>query len=131
MSYSVVTVATLQAVLLGVALMASHPATVASAEPRMSVIYNASRISIEASGVTVAEVLREGRSKSRLFDCGSQVLRSSVKLLDSRCLAARGSRAAAPVGESCAAVSRRHPDHRHRHVARRARRRGVCAPQSA
>jgi hypothetical protein len=93
MSYSVVTVAAsvrskrcaaLQAVLLGVALMASHPATVASAEPRMSVIYNATRISIEASGVTVAEVLREvGRKVGfSIVEAGSSDARLSFSIHD-------------------------------------------------
>ena len=49
----------LRAVLLGVVLLASHPAPMATAEPRMSVVYNAPLVSIEASGMTVAEVLRE------------------------------------------------------------------------
>jgi len=48
-----------RAVLLVVVLTTSHPATMASAEPRISVVYNAPLVSIEASGVTVAEVLRE------------------------------------------------------------------------
>ena len=92
-SYSVVTVAAsvrskrcaaMQAVLFGIALMASHPATVASAEPRMSVVYNASRISIEASGVTVAEVLREvGRKVGfSIADAGSSDARLSFSIRD-------------------------------------------------
>jgi hypothetical protein len=47
------------AVLLGVALVAGHPATMASAESQMRVVYHAPLISIDASGVTLAEVLRE------------------------------------------------------------------------
>ena len=48
-----------RAVLLGVALVAGHAATMASAESPMRVIYHAPLISIDAAGVTVAEVLRE------------------------------------------------------------------------
>ena len=47
------------ALLLGFALVVGHPATRASAEPWMRVVYHAPLISIDASGVTVAEVLRE------------------------------------------------------------------------
>jgi len=74
----------LRAVLLGVALMASHPATVASAEPRMSVVYNAPLVSIEASGVTVAEVLREvGRKVGfSIADAGASDARLSFSIHD-------------------------------------------------
>jgi hypothetical protein len=72
------------AALLGVALMAGHPATVASAEPRLSVTYHAPLISIDASEVTVAEVLREvGRAVGfSIVEAGSSDARLNFSIHD-------------------------------------------------
>jgi hypothetical protein len=72
------------AVLLGVALVAGHPATMANAEPRMRVVYQAPLISIDASGVTAAEVLREiGRTVGfSVVEAGSSDARLSFSIHD-------------------------------------------------
>jgi hypothetical protein len=73
-----------QAVLLGVALVVGHPATMTSAEPRMRVVYHAPLISIDASGMTVAEVLREvGRTVGfSVVETGSSDVRTSFSIHD-------------------------------------------------
>jgi len=70
------------AVLLGIALVAGHPATAASAEPRMSVTYHAPLISIDATEATVAEILREvGRAVGfSIVEAGSSDARLSVSI---------------------------------------------------
>ena len=70
------------AVLLGIALIAGHPATMASSEPQMRVVYHAPFISIDASGVTVVEVLREvGRTVGfSIVDAGSSDVRRSFSI---------------------------------------------------
>ncbi len=76
--------ATLRAVFLGVALIGGHPVTVVTAEPRISVMYNAPLITIEASGVTVAQVLREiGRKVGfSIVDAWSSDARLSFSIHD-------------------------------------------------
>src|SRR5262249_35633561 len=72
------------ALLLGVALVAGHPATSASAQPWMRVVYHAQLISIDASGVTVAEVLREvGRTVGfSVVEAGSSDTQLSFSIHD-------------------------------------------------
>jgi hypothetical protein len=81
---------TAPAALLGVALVAGHPATMASAEPRMNVTYHAPLISIDASGVTVAEVLREvSRTVGfSIVEAGSSEARLSFSIHDASLLEA-------------------------------------------
>jgi hypothetical protein len=71
-----------RAVLLGVALLAGHSATMTSAEPRIRVAYHAPLISIDASGVTVAEILREvGRTVGfAVVDAGASDARHGVSI---------------------------------------------------
>jgi len=70
------------AVLLGIPLVAGHPATVVSAEPQMRVVYHPPLISIDTSGVTVAEVLREvGQTVGfSVVDAGSSDARLSFSI---------------------------------------------------
>jgi hypothetical protein len=72
------------AVLLGIALVAGHPAPAARAEPRMSVTYHAPLISIDATEATVAEILREvGRTVGfSIVEAGSSDARLSVSIHD-------------------------------------------------
>jgi len=72
------------AVLLGITLVAGHPATMASAEPQMRVVYHAPLISIDASGVTVAEILREvGRTVGfSIIEASSSEARLSFSIHD-------------------------------------------------
>src|SRR5262249_46031107 len=71
-----------RAVLLSVALVAGHSATMTSAEPRIRVVYHAPLISIDASGVTVAEILREvGRTVGfAVVDAGASHARDSFSI---------------------------------------------------
>jgi hypothetical protein len=74
--------ATLGTILLGVVLLACRPAIAATVDPRISVTYHAPLISIEASGATVAEVLREvGRKVGfSIVEAGSSDARLSFSI---------------------------------------------------
>jgi hypothetical protein len=73
--------AALGVILFGIA-MASHPAIVVTADPRISVTYQAPLISVEASGATAAEVLREvGRKVGfSIVETGSSDTRLSFSI---------------------------------------------------
>ena len=76
--------AALLAILLGIVLMAGHPTTAMSPHPRISVTYQPPLISIEASGATVAEVMREVARKVgfSIVETGSSDARLSFSIHD-------------------------------------------------
>jgi len=77
--------AVLLTILLGVVLVGNRPATAGTPGPRVSVTYQAPLISIEASGATVAEVLREVARKVgfSIVETGSSDARLNFSIRDS------------------------------------------------
>jgi len=76
--------AVLSVILLGIVLVADRPAAAMTPRPRISVTYQAPLISIEASGATVAEVLREVARKVgfSVAEAGSSDARLSFTIRD-------------------------------------------------